>query len=310
MNSKNLLITYISLFFLCIKYKCLYIPSGMNSLNNFLYLSRISKYYNQSKKSSCSLNDGSECYFTANRYIKDILKTRYDKLIGHEWIKLYSEIEDFDYDEVLYHLSNQTSKYKKLFSNEHDKDQHPSDEKLNIIMTFDDETTKSNMYLEELTAIFYNEKLIAKFEGQLRLSDEYKDLSKTPKLPNYPSKLYGVIESDSVSITFEGKLFIFNGIYVRAHDEENKSDKINFFGYVGEQIVYGYSYSDKNRNEKNWIKVLSHTNIPTDKLVISGPYDIDNIEFTFYYETNVEVKDIIEMKNEKRGKLLIYDDEI
>ena len=26
-------------------------------------------------------------------YIKDILKTRYDKLIGHEWIKLYSEIE-------------------------------------------------------------------------------------------------------------------------------------------------------------------------------------------------------------------------
>ena len=55
---------------------------------------------------------------------------------------------------------------------------------------------------------------------------------------------------------------------------------------------------------------MSHTSVPTDKLVISGPYDIDNIEFTFYYETNVEVKDIIEMKNEKRGKLLIYDDEI
>ena len=126
----------------------------------------------------------------------------------------------------------------------------------------------------------------------------------------YKAKLYGIIESDLVSITFEGKLFIFNGIYVRAHNEENKSKTINFYGYVGEQIVYGYSYSDKNRNERNWIKVLSHTNVPTDKLVISGPYDIDNIEFTFYYETNVEVKDIIEMKNEKRGKLLIYDDEI
>ena len=310
MNSKNLLIAYIFIFFLYIKYKCLYLSSGMNSLNNFLYLSRISKYYNQSKKSSCSLNDGSECYFTANRYIKDILETKYDKLIGHKWIKLYSEIEDFDYDEVLHHLSNQTSNYIKLHSHEYDKEQHPSDEKLSILMTFDDDTTKPNMYLHKLTAIFYNEKLIANFEGQLRLSDEYKDLSKKPKLSNYPSKLYGIIESDLVSITFEGKLFIFNGIYVRAHNEENKSKTINFYGYVGEQIVYGYSYSDKNRNERNWIKVLSHINVPTDKLVISGPYDIDNIEFTFYYETNVEVKDIIEMKNEKRGKLLIYDDEI
>ena len=97
-------------------------------------------------------------------------------------------------------------------------------------------------------------------------------------------------------------------MFIRPQNEKNKSEKINFYGYLGDKIVYGYSYSDNTRKENNWLKVFSHTNIPADKLIISGPYEIDNIHFTFYYETNVDYNDIFNMK--KEDKKLIDDDEI
>ncbi len=311
MSIKINFIIYIFLFFLNIKYKCLYIASGISTLNNFLYLSRISKYYNQTKKETCSLLDGSNCYFIEDKYIKHILSTKSDSKIVQEWLNLYSKSKNFNYKDILYLLSQQTSNYIETYSEQIDKDQNPLDDKLYIVMTFDDETTKPEMYLHELRATFYNEKLVAKFEGKLRLSNKYQDKSSNKeKIADYPDKLYGIIESDSISISFKGKLFLFTSLYIRAKNEKSKSEKINFYGYVGEQIVYAYSYSDSSRKERNWLKVLSHTTIPADKLVISGPYEIDNIHFTFYYETNVDFNDIYDMNSYKTTKRLINDDEI
>ena len=311
MSFPNRFVTYIFLIFLNVNCKCLYISSGLDTLHNFLYLSRISKYYNQSKKETCSLLDGSDCYFIENKYIKNILSTKYGLKIGQEWFNLYSKIENFNYKDILYQLSQKTSNYIESYSDKIDKEQNPKDDKLFIVMTFDDETTKPEMYLHELRATFYNEKLIAKFEGKLRLSNKHQDKSSNKeKIGDYPDKLYGIIESDSISISFKGKLFLFTSLYIRAKDEKSKSEKINFYGYVGDQIVYGYSYSDSSRKERNWLKVLSHTNIPADKLVISGPYEIDNIHFTFYYETNVDFNDIYDMNNYRITKKLIDDDEI
>jgi len=311
MSFQSRFVTYIFLIFLNVKCKCLYISSGLDTLHNFLYLSRISKYYNQSKKETCSLLDGSDCYFIENKYIKNILSTKYGLKIGQEWFHLYSKIENFNYKDILYQLSQKTSNYIESYSDKIDKEQNPKDDKLFIVMTFDDETTKPEMYLHELRATFYNEKLVAKFEGKLRLSNKYQDKSSNKeKIGDYPDKLYGIIESDSISISFKGKLFLFTSVYIRAKDEKSKSEKINFYGYVGDQIVYGYSYSDSSRKERNWLKVLSHTNIPADKLVISGPYEIDNIHFTFYYETNVDFNDIYDMNNYRITKKLIDDDEI
>lgn len=282
----------------------------MNTLNNFIYLSRLFKFYKQSSTKSCSLTDGSNCYFTENKYIQNIPSSKIDSAINNDWIKIYSKIEDFDYEEILFQLTNKTSNYIDLYSNENDEIQHPDSEKLNIIMTFDDETTKPEMYLHQLTAVFYNELLIANFEGKLRLSNEYQEKPKASKIPNFPSKLYGVIESDYVIISFQGKYFLFVSVYIRAHTEENKSDNINFYGSLGNKIVYAYSYTDNSRKDRNWLKVMSHTNILADKLIISGPYDIDNIEFTFDYETNSEISDIINMNIEKKSFKLINDDEI
>jgi hypothetical protein len=311
MPSKNVIfILYILFFYLNSKYKCLYISSGLDAVNNFLYLSRISKYYNQSKKSTCSFHDGSDCYFTENNYIKDIKTTKYDKIINQEWIKLYSQNKNFDYIGILYQLSQQTADYIEMYSKENDKAQNPPENKLNIVMTFDDETTKPNMYLHELKAIFYNMELIANFGGRLKLSDKYQETSKIQKGSNYPSKLYGIIESELITITFQKRLFIFDYIYIRANTVEDKLNKINFYGYIGEQMVYALSFSDNDRKENTWLKILSHTSVPTDKLVVSGPYNIDNIGFTFYYETNVNFDDIFDMNLYQKSKRLIEDDDI
>ena len=311
MSVNIILINLFLLFLLNNKYKCLYITSGLDTLNNFLYLSRISKYYNQSQKEICSLKDGSNCYFTENKYIKNILKEKVDTINSQEWIKLYSKIKDNNYKNILYQLYEQRSNYIEFYSNERDKKQNPPNDKLYIVMTFDDDTTKPDMYLHELRATFYNENLIANFEGKLRLSDKNNDNSKNKeKVPDYPSKLYGIIESDLVSISFNGKLFLFNSVYIRAQNEKSKSEKIHFFGYVEDKIVYGYSFTENNEKGRNWLKVTSHTVIPADKLVISGPFEIDNIQFTFYYETNVDFDDIYHMNYYKNKKNIISDEEI
>ena len=310
MSTNKLIIIYIICIFLFIQHECLYIQKGMNTINNFLYLSRIFRFYQQTYKESCSLTEASNCYFTEKKYIQNILSSKEDLLINQDWIKLHSKIEeDFDYEEILFQLTNKTSNYIDKYMNETDEEQHPISKELNIIMTFDDETTRPDMYIHELSAIFYNEKITAEINGELKLSNKYKEISQK-SLKNYPSNLYGVIESDLVSISFQGKLFLFVSIYIRAHKDENKYDNINFYGYLGNNIVYAYSYTDQSRKEKNWLKVLSHTNVYADKLIISGPYDIDNIEFKFEYETNVEIGEMINMNIEQKTFKLIDDDEI
>ena len=58
------------------------------------------------------------------------------------------------------------------------------------------------------------------------------------KIYDYPSKLYGIIESESVSISFRGKLFLFKSAYIKAHNEKSKSKEIQFYGYLGEQELF------------------------------------------------------------------------
>ena len=104
---------------------------------------------------------------------------------------LYSKISDENYKNLFKYTSN----YINLYSKEIDKDQNPKNKFLNILMTFDDETTKKDMYLKKLSNNFYSEQLIADFEGKLKLTKD-EDLSKKElDLPHdYPSNLYGIIE--------------------------------------------------------------------------------------------------------------------
>jgi hypothetical protein len=309
----SLIELYFALFFSLKINVCIYISSGLNTLNKFLYISRISKYFNQSQINLCSLSDGPICYFTENNFAKHYLKTNNENKnskIDDKWVKLLSKIPKNNYKRTLYHLSKITSNYINSYINETDKEQTPKNDKLFILMTFDDETTKENTYLEKLTSVFYNERLIADFEGKLRLFDDHSLSEENTNISDYPSKLYGIIESESVSISFRGKLFLFKSAYIKAHNEKSKSEKILFYGYLGDQIVYGYTFTDNEKRKQKWLKVFLNENILINKLVISGPYDIDNIQFIFNYETNVDEEEIYYIYNKKRIKKLVDNDKI
>lgn len=314
----------IALIFFLNNNMCIYVPSGINTLNKFLYLSRISKYNNQSKIGACSLNDGPNCYYTENNYAKHYLQTKNenkDFIINNEWVKLFSKIQENNknnYKTVKDNLYRISLNYVKSLSKKKDKEQNPASERLNILMTFDDETTKKDMYLEILSNVFYNEQLIADFNGRLRLSDEESSSSSSTsekdnnvkKMFDYPSKLYGIIESEYVSISFRGKLFVCNYCYIRVHSEKAQSEEIHFYGYLGDKILYGYSYTDKKNSGENWIFVTFPEKISVDKLVISGPYDIDNISFTFEYEVNTDSNEIYYLYNYQRSEDLIDNEDI
>lgn len=313
------LILYISLFFLVKKCNCTYISSGITTLNKFLYFSRISTYQNQSKTNSCSLNDGPNCYYTENSYLNNYMKNKEENIeamINNDWITFFSNNSKKDnYENLMNNIHQQSIKYIQSISEQKDSEQNPGSEKLEIIMTFDDETTKKGMYLEKLMNVFYNEKLIAEFQGRLRLSSDDDGVTqntedkKNNNFLKYPSKLYGIIESEFVSITFRGKLFTCNYLYIRIHNEgeegKKKEKEIQFYGYLGSKVVYGYTHSSKNNEDENWTFIAFPKKMIIDKLIISGPYEIDNIGFTFHYGVNVDPNDIYYMYNYQKTEKLI-----
>ena len=164
---------------------------------------------------------------------------------------------------------------------------------------------------EKLSEIFYNQEIIIDITGKLKLSYD-KDISEAYLQiinKDYPSTTFGIIESKFIRISFRGKAFICDYLYIKAQNKKSKSEQINFYGYIGNKLVYNYNYQDnKERNEK-WLKVYFPNHTPINILVISGPYDIDNIFFTFlnkkYDESN-----LYNIYNHKSKQEIINDEDI
>ena len=298
----------------------IYLPSGIKTLNKFLYQSRMAKYVDQNEDKKCSLSDGPNCYFTEKNYIKHYILTKNEnnknEKINNEWVKLYSKIPKNKYQEILQKLEFNTSNYIKTYSNESDEEQNPKNEIINLLMTFDSfdvDTIKGDIYLEErMGKIIYNEQIIADIKGKLLLKYD-KDISEKDlknKYQDYPSTTYGVIESDFITISFKGKLFSVNFFYIKGHDEYSKYEPINFYGYLNDQMVYSYTYTDNKKRNEKWLKVGFPDNIIVDKLIVSGMYDIDNISFNFPSVINVDVNEIYNMYNYKNIKILVSNDDI
>ena len=312
----------IYLFFLLFLSKVnhsIYLTSGLKSLNKFLYFSRITQYYNQNKIKTCSISDGPNCYFTENDYTKHYIKTNNEnknEIINNEWVKFYSKIPKHEYKKIMQNLVNYTTNYINLYSKEIDKEQNPQNEILQVLMTFDAfdvETKIKDIYLQEkLGKIFFNEEIIAEIKGKLKLSYD-RDLTERDlnlKYKDYPSTTYGFIESDYVTISFRGKLFICNYLYIKAHDEKSKSEQIIFYGYLEDQLIYSYTYTDNQKRKEKWLKVTFPSIISADKLLIAGPYDIDNISFTFPNIINIDQNEVYSMYNYKNIKVLVSNEDI
>ena len=315
----NNLVIYIFFIFLS-KFTSIYLRSGIKVFNKFLYHSRMSKYVEQNKDKICSLSDGPNCFFTEKDYTKHYILTKNENnknsTINHDWVKLYSLIPKNEYQIYLQKLEVNTSKYLNTYSNLIDEEQNPKNEIVNLLMTFDTfdvDTIKGDIYLEEkMGKIIYNEKIIADIKGKLLLKYD-KDKSEEKfkyKYQDYPSTTYGVIESDFITITFRGKLFSVNFFYIKGHDEYSKYEPINFYGYLEEQLVYSYTYTDNKKRYEKWLKVGFPDNIVVDKLMISGKYDIDNISFNFPSVINVDTNEIYNMYNYKNIKILVKNEDI
>ena len=311
----------IFLFFYINNYlNAIYLQSGIKSLNKFLYHSRISKYSEQNNDKICSLSDGPNCFFTEKEYIKHYISTKnennlHDK-INNGWVKLYSKIPKNEYGTILQKLEFNTSNYINTYSNQIDEEQNPKNDIANLLLTFDSfdiDTIKGDKYLDEKTdKIIYNEYIIAEIKGKLLLKYDKDDSEKDIKNKrlDYPKTTYGVIESDFITITFKGKLFSVNFLYIKGHDKLSKYEPINFYGYLNDQMVYSYTYTDNQKRKEKWLKVAFPETIIVDKLLISGTYDIDNISFNFPNSINVDTNEIYSMYNYRNIKILVKNEDI
>ena len=300
--------------------KSIYLSSGIKSFNKFLYYSRISKYSEQNIDKICSISDGPNCFFTEKEYIKHYILTKNENnindKINNAWVKLYSKIPKNEYKEILEKLEFNTSNYINTYSNQIDEEQNPKNEIINLLMTFDTfdvDTLKGDIYLEEkMGKIIYNENVIADIKGKLLLKydNDKSENDLKNKIQDYPTNTYGVIESDFITISFRNKLFSVNFFYIKGHDEYSKYEPINFYGYLNDQLVYSYTYTDNKKRKEKWLKVGFPDKILVDKLLVSGTYDIDNISFHFPNSVNVDANEIYNMYNYKNIKTLVKNEDI
>ena len=294
----------------------IYILPGLKTLNKFLYSSRYKEYNNQNKTKSCSFNDGPNCFFTENKYVQNFNKMNSGDIINKEWANFYNKTLEYEYQDILAYFYNHTNNYIKKNTKKVDKEQNSEGEVFKYLMTFDnfDEyTIKKDTYFDgKLNKnIFFNNEINININGKLKLSYD-KDESEyylTVIDKDYPSNTFGIIESNFISISFEGKVFVCNFFYIKAHNKKNKNEQIYFYGYVGNKIVYTYSYNDNKERKEKWLKVFFPTPTPINLLVISGPYDIDNVSFTFPNK-KYEDSNVYNMYNYKNKKTLINDEDI
>ena len=306
---------FLFLILYCKINKAIYILSGLKTLNKFLYNSRFKNYYIQKKGNSCSFSEGPNCYFSEKKYIQNYEQIKNYDWVNNGWVNFYNKTQNYDYKKILELYYINIKRYLEKNSRQIDKEQNSQGEVFKFLMTFDyfDEyTIKEDIYYNEnLRKIFYNKEFIIDIKGKLKLSynkdeSEYY-LNSINK--DYPSNTYGIIESDHISISFRGKVFVCNYFYIKAHDEKSKSKQIFFYGYVGNRVVYTYSYQDNKKRNEKWLKVFFPSPTPINKLIISGPYDIDNISFTFPNK-KYEDSNIYTMYNFKNIKKIIEDEDI
>ena len=310
---KKLVFNRYLLFMMCFFLNdAIYINSGIKTLNKFLYTTRYKNYKNQNDIGICSLNNGPNCYFTENKYIDNYIYIKKDDNINNEWAYFYNKSRKYEYNQIQQFFNNYTQNYIEKNKEKIDKQQNSQGEVLKYLLTFDnyDEyTMKKDIYYEQKTnKIFFNKEIVIDIKGKLKLSYD-KDFSEdylTIIDKDYPSNTYGIIESEYISISFLGKVFVCNFFYIKAH---HKKSKISFYGYAGNRVVYTYSYTDDQVREEKWLRVNFPVETPINRLLIFGPYDIDNLSFTFP-DIKYDDSNLYYMYSHKNIKNLVKDEDI
>ena len=266
-----------------------YLSVGINQLNNFIYLERLKDLTLQSYSEECSLSKGPNCYFAENQRSEIYEKNDNNKQIysdssntiidnEKEWMNLFIKSKEKGFLNSFYDLNDYITQYKNYILSNSDTSQIPQPLTLRLSLTFesyDDITIKQDIYAYPSKPIqFLTETIYIEIVGKLRL--HYGEDLKIKDQIKYPTKTYGIIESNNLIIKLGGKKFICESFFLRIRDQ--KISTININGLSGNIKAFSMTREINPITEKNWIKIdLPASKI--DRLVLPGGIDVDNFKF-------------------------------
>ena len=270
-------------------YNSTYLSVGINQLNNFIYLERLKDLTLQSYSEECSLSKGPNCYFAENQRSeiyekndnnKQIYSDSSNTIIDYEkeWMNLFIKSKEKGFLNSFYDLNDYITQYKNYILSNSDTSQIPQPLTLRLSLTFesyDDITIKQDIYAYPSKPIqFLTETIYIEIVGKLRL--HYGEDLKIKDQIKYPTKTYGIIESNNLIIKLGGKKFICESFFLRIRDQ--KISTININGFSGNIKAFSMTREINPITEKNWIKIdLPASKI--DRLVLPGGIDVDNFKF-------------------------------
>ena len=255
-------------------YNSTYLSVGINQLNNFIYLERL-------KDLNCYFaeNQRSEIY-EKNDNNKQIYSDSSNTIIDNEkeWMNLFIKSKEKGFLNSFYDLNDYITQYKNYILSNSDTSQIPQPLTLRLSLTFesyDDITIKQDIYAYPSKPIqFLTETIYIEIVGKLRL--HYGEDLKIKDQIKYPTKTYGIIESNNLIIKLGGKKFICESFFLRIRDQ--KISTININGFSGNIKAFSMTREINPITEKNWIKIdLPASKI--DRLVLPGGIDVDNFKF-------------------------------
>ena len=323
MEKKKNSILFINIILLIIninKYISSYLPSGLNQLNNFIYLDRMKIFSYQKLYEKCSLKMGPNCYYAEEQrsleYEKDINSNNINEIELNspldqkkEWMNIYFKSKISDYSEVYEEISNDITNYKKYILSNNDPEQIPPSINLYLGLTFesyDEQTIKGDVYaLPSKQITFFTEYVYIEITGKLRL--RYGEDLKLKNQMKYPTKTYGIIESNNLMIKLGNKLFICEFFFTRVRDKNVKRIKIE--GYLGNVKIYSVEKEVNFMHQNAWTKV-SLPNSKIDRLILPKGLEIDNFRFVIETKRQYDIEVQYHANKQKRTKDLVNDDDI
>ena len=297
-----------------------YLSVGINQLNNFIYLERLKDLTLQSYSEECSLSKGPNCYFAENQRSEIFEKNDNNEQIyldksntiidnEKEWMNLFIKSKEVGFLNSFSDLSDYITQYKKYILSNSDTSQIPQPLTLRLSLTFesyDDITIKNDIYAYSSKPVqFLTETIYIEIIGKLRL--HYGEDLKIKDQIRYPTKTFGIIESNNLIIKLGGKKFTCESFFLRIRDE--KIFSVNISGYSGNIRAFSMTKEINPVTEKSWIKIdLPSSKI--DRLVLPGGIDVDNFRFVIETIQQYDISVHFHANYVKNIKELITDEDI
>lgn len=281
-----------------------YLKNQKTVLDKFYYEEMFELYQEQYNTRECSMQQGANCFFTDSYFYhsyKDHSQQRFTDYLN----TTYNKVKNIQNAKQTF--TDQINKFYALSTDLQSPYQKPTAIKYSLYLTFesyDQETKKHDIYMPREKVIqFYYSTLILTFNGNLRLKYSYETSILGDE--NYPSKTYGIVESDELIITFNKEVSC-SFFYIRSHFQKlNKQKRDMIEAYIDNQIIY--SSTLPFLSQTSWM-MFSFPNVKFNKLKFPGGIEIDNIMFIHetFNQFNVEVH----FKTEPKRKELVTEDDI